>query len=147
MNILFFITPKINVSCLDDSLSVRQAIELFRAHGYTAMPMISKEDGTYLGTISEGDLLWNIVNNNYYNIKDLEDVKLKTILKTNFMPAVKVDAKVDDVLMMVLKQNFVPVIDDRGVFMGIVTRRSVMSYYYQKEKALEYPSALNDQVK
>ena len=124
--------------CLDDSLTVRQAIERFKAHGYTAMPMISKEDGQYLGTISEGDLLWNIVDNSYPDIKELENYKAVKLLKKHFMPAVKADAKMDDVLRMVLSQNFVPVVDDRNIFMGIVTRRSIINYYYQKEKESEY---------
>ncbi len=138
MNILFLLTPKANVACLDDSLTVRQAIERFKAHGYTAMPMISKEDGQYLGTISEGDLLWNIVDNSYPDIKELENYKAVKLLKKHFMPAVKADAKMDDVLRMVLSQNFVPVVDDRNIFMGIVTRRSIINYYYQKEKESEY---------
>lgn len=138
MNILFLLTPKANVACLDDSLTVRQAIERFKAHGYTAMPMISKEDGRYLGTISEGDLLWNIVDNSYPDIKELENYKAVKLLKKHFMPAVKADAKMDDVLRMVLSQNFVPVVDDRNIFMGIVTRRSIINYYYQKEKESEY---------
>ena len=135
MNILFLLTPKASVACLDDSLTVRQALERFKAHGYTATPMISKEDGRYLGTVSEGDFLWYIVNSGLENIKDLEETKACKLLKPNFMPAVKVDAKMDDVLRMVLSQNFVPVVDDRGIFMGIVTRRSIINYYYEKEKS------------
>lgn len=134
LNVLFLLTPKASVACLDDSLSIRQAIEKFKAHGYTATPMISKEDGRYLGTISEGDFLWKIINDSLMNIKDLEDIKAVELLKPNFMPAVKVDAKMDDVLRMVQSQNFVPVVDDRGIFMGIVTRRSVINFYYEKEK-------------
>lgn len=134
MNILFLLTPKAKVACLDDSLSIRQGIERFKAHGYSAMPLISKMDGRYLGTISEGDFLWTIINDNILDIKELEDIKVVNLLKPQFMPAVKVDAKMDDVLKMVLGQNFVPVIDDRGIFMGIVTRRSVINYYYEKEK-------------
>lgn len=134
LNILFLLTPKANVACLDDSLTVRQAIERFKAHGYTAMPMISKEDGQYLGTISEGDLLWNIVDNSYPDIKELENYKAVKLLKKYFMPAVKVDAKMDDVLRMVLSQNFVPVVDDRNIFMGIVTRRSIINYLLSERK-------------
>ena len=51
------------------------------------------------------------------------------------MPAVKLDDKMDDVVRMVLSQDFVPVVDDRGIFMGIVTRRSIINYYYEKEKS------------
>ena len=34
----------------------------------------------------------------------------------------------DDLLASAVSQNFVPVIDDTGAFIGIITRREVMQY-------------------
>ena len=124
-NVLFLLTPKTQLACLKDSMNVRQALEKMRAHGFTAIPLIS-EEGEYLGTISEGDLLWHIVNGEKISMEDLEETKITSLLRKNRFPAVKVDAEIGELVNLIINQNFVPVVDDRNVLMGIVTRRRVM---------------------
>lgn len=57
MNILFFLTPKEDVAHVDEDDTMRQVLEKMEHHGYTAIPLLSRE-GKYIGTITEGDLLW-----------------------------------------------------------------------------------------
>ena len=101
-----------------------------RAHGFTAIPLIS-EEGEYLGTISEGDLLWHIVNGEKISMEDLEETKITSLLRKNRFPAVKVDAEIGELVNLIINQNFVPVVDDRNVLMGIVTRRRVMQELFK----------------
>ena len=61
MNILFFLTPKASCSYLRADDSMRQALERMEASGYAALPILAK-DGSYCGTLTEGDLLWAIKN-------------------------------------------------------------------------------------
>ena len=124
-NVLFLLTPKTQVACLKENMNVRQALEKMRAHGYSAIPLIA-EDGRYLGTVSEGDLLWYIVQNDQITMEGLEDVGITQLLQKNRVPAVKVDADAAELAGMITNQNFVPVVDDRNVLMGIVTRKRVM---------------------
>ena len=131
-NVLFLLTPKTQLACLKDSMNVRQALEKMRAHGFTAIPLIS-EEGEYLGTISEGDLLWHIVNGEKISMEDLEETKITSLLRKNRFPAVKVDAEIGELVNLIINQNFVPVVDDRNVLMGIVTRKRVMQELFRKE--------------
>lgn len=131
-NVLFLLTPKTKVAYLTESMNVRQALEKMRAHGYSAIPLIA-EDGRYLGTISEGDLLWHIVQDEDIRMEGLEDVPITQLLKANRVPAVKVDADAGELADMIINQNFVPVVDDRNVLMGIVTRKRVMQELFRKE--------------
>lgn len=134
MNVIFFLTPKIKLEYLYDSNTIRQGLEKIRVKGFTAIPIIAKEDGKYIGTISEGDFLWYIMNHQHFNIKELEDtLAVEIINKTKYQP-VRVNAKIDDLYELIMNQNFVPVIDDRDIFMGIVTRKSVIEYYYNKSE-------------
>ncbi len=130
-SVLFLLTPKTTVACLNTGMNVRQALEKMRAHGYTAIPMISN-DGEYIGTVSEGDLLWHIVSNNDISIEDLKDDKLVDLPRRHDVPPVKVDADIEDLLDQIVNHNFVPVVDDRNVLMGIVTRRKVMQELFKK---------------
>ena len=129
-NVLFLLTPKTQLACLKDSMNVRQALEKMRAHGFTAIPLIS-EEGEYLGTISEGDLLWHIVNGEKISMEDLEETKITSLLRKNCFPAVKVDAEIGELVNLIINQNFVPVVDDRNVLVGIVTRRRVMQELFK----------------
>lgn len=129
-NVLFLLTPKTQLACLKDSMNVRQALEKMRAHGFTAIPLIS-EEGEYLGTISEGDLLWHIVNGEKISMEDLEETKITSLLRKNRFPAVKVDAEIGELVNLIINQNFVPVVDDRNVLMGIVTRRRAMQELFK----------------
>lgn len=135
MNILFFLKHKATVAYLYDDCSVRQGLEKMRVHGYTAIPVIT-HDGKYIGTVSEGDFLWYIVlkKAQEQNLKSLEECYIKDILRNKRDKAVKVSETMDNLLNMVMEQNFVPVVDDRGVFIGIITRRDIIKYFYEKEK-------------
>ena len=124
-NVLFLLTPKIQVACLDETMNVRQALEKMRAHDYMAIPLISKK-GEYLGTISEGDILWHIVDDEAIDLEDLEDVKIGELLRADYRPAVRVECSMEDLVEKIVSNSFVPVVDDRNVLMGIVTRKRVL---------------------
>lgn len=134
MNILFFLTPKVKLQYLEDDDTVRQAIEKIRVKGYTAIPIISKKDGSYVGTVSEGDFLWHLIDENTWNIYELEKEKVVDIIDKDRYRPVKVSAEIDDLLQLIMNQNFVPVVDDRDVFMGIITRRRVIDYFYNESR-------------
>lgn len=133
MNILHFLTIKSQVSYLYDSNTLRQGLEKMRIHGYTAIPVITRE-GDYAGTISEGDFLWHIIDFNKGNIKEQEEYLVGDIIREDFMPAVKIDAKPRELMERVMNQNFVPVVDDRNKFIGIVTRRDIIKYFIDNSK-------------
>ena len=57
MNILLFLTPKKDVAYLFDDFSIRQALEKMEYHRYSAIPIINR-NGEYVGTLTEGDILY-----------------------------------------------------------------------------------------
>ena len=126
INVLLLLTPKNELAYIDDGMSIRQTLEKMKAHSYTQIPVISKEKGEYVGTISEGDLLWFIEEKQEYELKTLQSTNITRILRKDFHPAIKVDADFEEVIAMITKQNFVPVVDDRNILMGIVTRARVI---------------------
>ena len=127
MNIAFLLKPKSQVAYLVEGSSFRQGMEKLRRYGYTAIPVISR-DGIYLGCISEGDFLWNIMSLGSLEMHDLEQAKIDDIISRDRTPPVRITANAEELLLRALEQNFIPVVDDRGVFMGIITRRAILSY-------------------
>ena len=131
MNVAFFLIPKSHVAHLTEGSSFRQGMEKLRRHGYTAIPVVAR-DGRYLGSISEGDFLWNIMSLGSLSPEDLEDACIDQIVSDR-TPPVGVNTSVEELMDKLLDQNFVPVVDDRDIFVGIVTRRSVMAYLMSRE--------------
>jgi CBS domain-containing protein len=137
-SIVFLLTPKSKISTLTEEFTIRQCLEKMKHYGYTAMPVLNQQ-GEYIGTVSEGDFLWHLLQKGEYNIEAQEEYTIHDIIRITWNTPIKIDAKLDQVLMQVMDQNFVPVIDDRGMFMGIITRKSVMQYY--SNKYLQSPTA------
>ena len=138
MNIAHFLEPKCNVAYLYDDYSLRQGLEKMKYHGYSAIPVISRE-GKYLGTVSEGDFLWFLLIENdnevvHIDIKNIENIGVSDILNKEKYPSVSVVEPLDKVFEMAMRQNFIPVVDDRGYFMGIITRQTIMRKLFNKDK-------------
>lgn len=131
MNILFFLTPKSEIAYIYEHESLRQALEKMEHHRYSAVPLIN-QDGHYIGTITEGDLLWGIKNQYNLNLKGAECTPITGIARRMDYISVNAEAKMEDMIDKALNQNFVPVVDDRGFFIGIITRKDIIKYYYEK---------------
>ena len=138
MNIASFLLPKDEVAYLRDDMTLRQGLEKLKRSGFTAIPVIDVED-RYVGVVGEGDFLWNILSHN----QNLEDIKLKKLehmtvrdfLQNGKVRPACIDTAMENLLEQAKNQNFVPVIDDRNVFIGIVTRSDIIKYFVDKYKA------------
>jgi CBS domain-containing protein len=173
MNIAFFLTPKSEVVWVSSKSTLGQALERMRPNQFTAVPILNEEGGDYVGTLTEGDALWHLLNTNSKPSETLEAISkmrwrqinegealntpdakrkicppyparagrfssdpfLRYVLATTPLLAVSrrityhavhIDADVEELVNRAVDQNFVPVIDDRGVFIGIVRRKSII---------------------
>ncbi|HOG00436.1 MAG TPA: CBS domain-containing protein [Clostridia bacterium] len=130
MNVLFFLKPKATVAYVFHDNTLRQALEKMRFYGYQAIPVIDRE-GKYMGTVTEGDFLWKLADSSSWENRAQERLYVRDIMRAGHNPSVNINASIEDLLLMAMNQNFVPVVDDLGSFIGIVTRRDIMQYYYK----------------
>ena len=126
-NILFFLTPKALCVHLMAEDTLRQALVRMESARYAALPILNKQ-GEYCGTLTEGDALWALVNKCGLSIHAAEQVKIMDIAHRKDNTPVKVNATMEHLLERASKQNFIPVVDDKNTFIGIVTRRSIIKY-------------------
>lgn len=131
MNILFFILTKEKVHYVYESFSLRQVLEKMDNCGYASLPILNN-NGEYLGTITEGDILRFIKKHNNLTLKNAEKISLKQIEMKREVKSIKIYSNIEDLLEISLDQNFVPVVDDMNHFIGIITRRSIISYFNEK---------------
>ncbi|MCI8516754.1 MAG: CBS domain-containing protein [Hungatella sp.] len=133
MNILFFLTPKSEVAFIYDDQTLRQALEIMEHHRYTAVPIINRQ-GRYIGTITEGDMLWGIKNEYNLSLRGAEQMPVTIIPRRSDNCPVSIDATMEDMIDKALNQNFVPVVDDQQNFIGIITRKDIIRYCYSQMK-------------
>ena len=126
-NILFFLTPKAMCSFVYDDYTIRQALEKMESAGYAALPILSKQ-GEYRGTLTEGDLLWALKNMCYMDMRQAEARRIMEITRRKDYLPVRVTTNMHDLVERASTQNFVPVVDDKDAFIGIVTRSSIIRY-------------------
>lgn len=125
MNILRYFTPKSEIAYIDADSTVRQGLEKMMYHFYHEMPVVDAQ-GKYMGTVTEGDFLRKLYSGDVHDIIELEKEPLLSIMRRSYNPPIKVDTSVAAVLSRAIEQNFLPVVDDRGVFIGIVKRRNII---------------------
>jgi CBS domain-containing protein len=127
MNIAFFLLPKDEVVYLSPRSTMRQALERMEYHRYSAVPIIDQQ-GRYVGTITEGDLLWKMKNTPGLSFENTHQIRLEEVEQHLQNQAVRIDADMEDLINLAMEQNFVPVVDDKGIFIGIVRRKEIIEY-------------------
>jgi len=126
MNILLFLTPKSTVEYVLDSFTIRQTLEKMEYHHYSAIPVLDK-DGKYVETISDGDLLMSIKEHKL-DWEEAMKVKISDLKLLRNIKPISIDKTMDELIELIVNQNFVPVVDDMEHFIGIITRKAVIEY-------------------
>lgn len=132
MNVLFFLLPKSSVVYVEEDYSIRQTLEKMQFHHYSAVPLLSK-NGKYIATISEGDLLWYLKDNRL-DFEKTEKINICKVKPSREIKPISINNDMDSLINLISNQNFVPVNDDLGNFIGIVRRSSIINYLVEKIK-------------
>lgn len=131
MNIAFFLTPKNEVVCEYTDATMRQVMEKMEYHGYTAIPLLNKQ-GRYVGTLTEGDLLWKLKNTPNLNFLNTQSVRVNEIERRLTNKSVLISENIESLIKLAVSQNFVSVVDDDGIFIGIIKRSDIINYCYKE---------------
>ena len=133
MNVIYFLTPKSKIRCCYDTMSVRQALEIFEHYRYQCVPLIN-ESGFYIGTLSEGDLLFYIKEHPFKSQEDFNKIKILDVKRNRDYLPINAFVEIDDIITTSTNQNFVPILDDKEHFIGIVTRKTIINYLFLNSK-------------
>lgn len=125
MNILMLLTPKKDVKFLTTNQTISDGLDILRTVRYSSVPLLNG-DGRFSGTITEGDLLWHIEKHGLGNAKVQ---RLKDVIRIRDFNPVGINATMDELVETSLGQNFIPIVDDRDFFIGIVTRKDLITTF------------------
>ena len=135
MNIAKIMIPRACTVFLNEKQTVRQGWEIMTRNGYTAIPVLDA-DQHYIGTVSEGDFLRHILDAGSLDKMEMENHRVKELVRRDFCPPISIDAEETEVVRAALNQNFVPIVDSRNTLCGILTRRGVIAYLAEKNGIL-----------
>ncbi|MCH3963084.1 MAG: CBS domain-containing protein [Clostridium sp.] len=131
MNIAFFLTPKKDVVYESPDSTMMHILKKMETYRYTAIPLVDKF-GKYKGTITEGDLLWKLKNSPHLTFENTDRVLLKNIERNINNRPVHINSDMKDLISLAENQNFVPVLDDNEIFIGIIKRSDIINYCYRE---------------
>jgi CBS domain-containing protein len=130
MNILGFIKPKDNVVFVYEDETLGDALNKLEHCRFTSIPIINRE-GYYFGTLTEGDLLWAIKNNTNFDFKKTDEILVSEIHRFRDYVSINMNSNIDELIVKSTTENFVPVVDDHNLFIGIVTRKDIINYFFE----------------
>ena len=135
MNIAKIMIPRACTVFLNEKQTVRQGWEVMTRNGYTAIPVLDVEQH-YIGCVSEGDFLRHILDTGSLDKMEMENHRVRELVRRDFCPPLSIDADEGDVIRAALNQNFVPIVDSRNTLCGILTRSGVIAHLAEKNGIL-----------
>ena len=136
MNIFRFIIPKSLVEYVTADSTVRQGFEKMRFHRYVAIPVLDGE-GRYVGMLRNDDILQFFLSVESFDVRVAEKTSVLDVIDPSYSRPLYHHSTMEELLELVKEHNSVPVVDDRGCFIGLVLRRDVMNFllkYYDPNK-------------
>jgi CBS domain-containing protein len=122
------LTPRNEVITIEPGATLGEAYRLLAANRLGAIPIVDAR-GRYAGAITEGDILSSIASSEDTFAEHVRRWRVEDIPRRLKNVPVRIDATVEELLGRAASQSFVPVLDDREVFVGIVRRDAVLTAF------------------
>ena len=104
--------------------SAEHALLVLTKTGYSAIPVLDSKY-RFRGLINAQRITDAILGLDHIEYERLPDIRVEDIMETD-LPLIHVNERFQKALDMVINQNFLCVVDNEGMFMGILTRRVVL---------------------
>lgn len=125
VNIAKILVPKACTRVLHEDDTVRQGLETMAFHGFTTIPVLDKEE-RYIGSVTEGDFLRHLLAKGNTEMHYHEQFRVGDIIRKDFYRSLPITANTDLVIQIIRFQNYIPIVDDRDVLCGLLTRKGVI---------------------
>lgn len=130
-NILFFLIPKQKVVFVYDDLTLDEALNQIQSYRFAAIPVLNRK-GNYVGTLSEGDILWYLKSIEGFTFDKINQIKVSDIPRLRDNEPVNINSNMESLISRASKENFVPVLDN-DEFVGIITRKKIIDYFFDHQ--------------
>ncbi|MCR5491346.1 MAG: CBS domain-containing protein [Bacilli bacterium] len=105
-------------------MTIEESIQKMNKGRFQMVPVLEKESGRYLYSLSASDMLNHIINVGSYE-KALHDPIASIPVDRLIVPCTN-DIGINGLIDLLANQNYVPLVDGGGIFQGIITRKKVL---------------------
>lgn len=118
------IKPAEEVAVVGENNRLNHALLLLTADQYSVVPVLDKHS-KMKGLVSMPCMMQAITDIEDVHFEKLSEIEVKEVMEKDF-PVVNEDFELEEVLSMLVHTAFISVVDDDGVFKGIITRSEVL---------------------
>ncbi len=118
------VTNKKKITYVYGDSTLEEAIKAFAKSSYSMIPVLERVSDRYLYSITATDVLnWMAAG---HSLEEAEKTPLSALSLTRLIASCQENAEVSSIADLVANQNYVPLVDEKGVFVGLVTRKSLI---------------------
>lgn len=106
--------------------SAEHALLVLTKTGYAAIPVLDSKY-RFQGLINAQMITDSILGMNHIEYERLPEIRVQEIMNKE-IPVIHIEERFQKALDLVINQNFLCVVDDEGMFRGILTRRVILKH-------------------
>lgn len=129
------IIPKNKVEFLYSDITVGDALRKIGKKKFAMVPVLERRSERYLYSLSSSDILFELLKKG--DIQACKDEMLSEVTIDRLIVPCQKDTDLASIADLAISQNFVPIVDNNGAFLGIVTRRAILDYFISNSPELE----------
>lgn len=117
-----FLIPASRIAFVQDDNPLYHAFLILTKVKYSKIPVLDKEKRV-VGLVSLAMITDKMLQTDEISIDPLNELKVKDVMQKDFDKINFVNTTLEAQLHLLIDNAFLPVVDDRGVFQGLLTRR------------------------
>ena len=119
-------TPKAKAVTVYSDDSLQAALKVMLRSRYMMIPVLERGSNRYIYSLSSSDILARLIKEKDFD--SAKEEKISSIPVGRLIVPCREDTEVAALTDLVVNQNYVPLVDEAGIFVGLVTRKSVINH-------------------
>ena len=119
-----FLIPAENVANLNATHPLSHALLVLSKVKYSKIPVLDKED-VLVGLVSLSDIVEQMMDLSEVSMEKLAEKTVADVMETE-VATIPEKWELEDVLHLLVDESFLSVVDEKGCFKGIITRKEIL---------------------
>lgn len=121
------VTPFNNIAMVFEDNSIEHSMLILRESNYTQIPVLDYEK-KFVGLISLHQIYRKMGENLFTDFDNLRSLKVRDFIDTHYA-TINENYSLDDVFKLLIDYNFINVVSDDRLYLGMITRSSVLKKF------------------
>lgn len=118
------VIPADNVANVMKENPLEHALLVLSQVGYSSIPVLDKDD-RFVGLLTLTDVVSKMMELDEIDSDNLSQFTVADVMQTD-IGTITEKSDLEDILHLLVDANYLPVLDEKGLFKGIITRREIL---------------------